>query len=64
MDTVADERWNETDEAHRHDVCDLPDDDAFIFCPECGALAESFDLIEHKHWCFYGEQRPIYSGSL
>ena len=73
MDTVAYERWNDTEgddygvfapDPQRRAAFDLPDDDAFIFCPECGSLAESFDLIEHKIWCFYGEQRPICSGSL
>jgi hypothetical protein len=73
MDTVAYERWNETEgddhglfahDVHRYDAFNLPDDDAFIFCPECGSLAESFDLIEHKDWCFYGEHRAICPGSF
>jgi len=69
MDTVAYERWNEAEgddhglfahDEHRHDAYSLPDDDTFIFCPECGSLAESFDLIDHKGWCFYrgGSIRP------
>jgi hypothetical protein len=63
MDTVAYERWNETDgdnaglfarEMLRHDVYSLPDEETLVFCPECGELAESFNSIEHRNWCFYG----------
>ena len=73
MDTNARERGDRTGEeyhglfAHgvrRQDVCDLPDDDALIVCPECGALAEAFDLIEHREWCLHGERRPICQGNL
>lgn len=62
MDIVAYERWNETEGddyglfAHgerRHDAYSLPDEDSHVFCPECGSLAESFDGIDHKAWCFY-----------
>jgi len=69
MDTVAYERWNEAEgddtglfahERLRNNVCSLPDGDTLVFCPECGELAESFDAIGHRIWCFYGgsEIRP------
>jgi hypothetical protein len=64
MDVISYGRSNEKDErdlrglfAHemlRHDVYGFPDEDVFVFCPECGGMAENFDLIEHEGWCFYG----------
>ena len=64
MDVVAYERWNETEgdnaglfahEMLRHDVYSLPDEDALVFCPECGEMGEDFGQITHASWCFYGE---------
>lgn len=63
MDVVAYDRWNEKDEslrglfAHemlRHDLYDSPDEEVFVFCPDCGEMAETWGLIEHRGWCFYG----------
>jgi len=62
MDTSAYDRWNEQNEADRqnyfaqemlgHDVWALPEDeDSLVVCPECGELAESFVLLEHRSWC-------------
>lgn len=62
MDTVAPEKLNEAEaddaglfahDERRHDAYSLPDEDAFVFCPECGSLGESFDGIDHEAWCFY-----------
>jgi len=78
MDTIAYERWNDLEgvegnshshdllarEVRRHDGYSLPDDEALIFCPECGALAEDFDHIAHKDWCFYGEHRATCPGNF
>ena len=64
MDIIDSERFNDVEEYAdrgllanemlRHDVYGLPDEDLLVFCPECGEMAESFGVIEHKSWCFYG----------
>lgn len=73
MDTVAYDRWNEAEgddsgffahEMLRHDVYSLPDEDSLVFCPECGQMAESFDMVPHKGWCFYGDRQPICPGNF
>ncbi len=40
----------------RHDVYSLPGEDALVFCPECGEMAQDFGRIDHQIWCFYGER--------
>ena len=64
MDTVAYERWNETEDIdekgllpHNQDeqVTFTPlDEELLVFCPECFETAETFDQIYHRHWCLYG----------
>jgi len=69
MHIIDTERYNEAENyadrgllAHemlRHDVHSLPDEDALVFCNECGEMAESFGAIEHKSWCFYDERNNL-----
>lgn len=62
--TTTRNRWEEMEydpgliahELLSHDVYNLPEEeDAFVFCPECGEMAEGFVFIEHKRWCTCGE---------
>ncbi len=64
MNVIASNRRNEMDEdpgliAHEmlsHDVYTLQEEeDSFVFCPECGGMAERFVFIDHKRWCTFGE---------
>jgi hypothetical protein len=67
MDIIDIERFNDAEDCEgrgllanemlRHDVYSLPDEDLLVFCPECGEMAESFGVIGHKSWCFYGEHQ-------
>lgn len=55
------EKWNEwhesvdptllDEERQGHGTYCLPEDENLAFCPECGALAESLVLLEHRAWC-------------
>jgi hypothetical protein len=54
------ERGLLANEMLRHDVYSLPDEeDALVFCPDCGELGETFGSIEHRSWCYYGEQNAL-----
>lgn len=67
MDTVAHEKWNEAVDANdsgllahemlSHDVYDLPDGDALVFCPECYEMAETFGRIDHPEWCSFSDSQ-------
>jgi len=69
MKTIDTERFNEPEdyadraflanEMLRHDVYSLPDEDALVFCSECGEMAESFAAIEHRSWCYDGERNRL-----
>jgi hypothetical protein len=68
MDTVAYERWNETEDVDEKGL--LPhasvgqatftvlDEELLVFCPECFETAETFCLIEHRDWCLYSSPVP------
>jgi hypothetical protein len=62
MNAMTRNRWAELEDdpglvAHQGSDLSFPDEeeDAFVFCPECGEMAERFVFIEHKSWCAYGE---------
>lgn len=64
MNTVTRNPWEENEEDSGlipPELLDPPafslpeEEDSFVFCPECGEMADSFVFIEHKRWCPYGE---------
>lgn len=64
MNAVTRNHWEEMKDdpglvAHEmlsHEAYTLPEEeDSFVFCPECGEMAERFVFIEHKRWCAFGE---------